>query len=52
MDNKSSKQIFNSIPLLKYWYIGSFPSDSVPTLPNDTFANINSQQARRALDND
>ena len=43
MDNTSLKQMFNRIPLLKYRYIGSFPSDFVPNLPNDTFALINTQ---------
>ena len=41
MDNTSLKQIVNRIPLLKYRYMGSFPSDFVPILPNDTFAIIN-----------
>ena len=41
MDNTSPKQIVNCIPLLKYWYMGSFPSDFVPNLPNDTFAIVN-----------
>ena len=43
MDNVSLQQIFNRIPLLKYWYRGSFPSDYVPTLDNDNFAIINTQ---------
>ena len=43
MDNTSLKQIVDRIPLLKYRYIGSFLSDFVPTLPNDTFAIINTQ---------
>ena len=43
MDNTSLKRIVNSIPLLKYRYIGSFPLDFVPNLPNDTFAIINTQ---------
>ena len=43
MDNTSFRQIVNRIPLLKYQYIGSFPSDFVPNLPNDTFAIINTQ---------
>ena len=43
MDNTSLKQIFNRIPLLKYRYNGSFPSDFVPNFPNDTFAIINTQ---------
>ena len=37
-------RITNRIPLLKYRYRGSFPSDYVPTLDNDTFAiNTNMQ---------
>ena len=43
MDNVSLQQIINRIPLLKYRYRGSFPSDYVPTLHNDTFAIINTQ---------
>ena len=43
MDNVALRQIINRIPLLKYRYIGSFPCDYVPTLPNDTFAIINTQ---------
>ena len=43
MDNVSLQQIINRIPLLKYRYRGSFPSDYVPTLDNDTFAIINTQ---------
>ena len=43
MDNVSLQQIINRIPLLKYRYRGSFPSDYVPTLENDTFAIINTQ---------
>ena len=43
MDNASLQQIINRIPLLKYRYRGSFPSDYVPTLNNDTFAIINTQ---------
>ena len=41
MDNVSLQQIIKRIPLLKYRYRGSFPSDYVPTLDNDTFAIIN-----------
>ena len=33
----------NPNPLLKFRYLGSFPSDYVPTLDNDTFAIINTQ---------
>ena len=43
MDNVSLQQIINRIPLLKSRYRGSFPSDNVPTLDNDTFAIINTQ---------
>ena len=43
MDELALQQIINRIPLLKLRYLGSFPSDYVPTLDNDTFANINTQ---------
>ena len=43
MDKVSLQQIINRIPQLKYPYRGSFPSDYVPTLDNDTFAFINTQ---------
>ena len=43
MDNTSLKQTVNCILLLKYWYIGSFPSDIVSNLSNDTFAIMNIQ---------
>ena len=43
MGNTTLKQIVTRIPLLKYRYIGSFPSDFVPNLPNDTFAIFNKQ---------
>ena len=43
MDNFALQQIINRIPLLKFRYLGSFPSDYVPTLENDTFAIINTQ---------
>ena len=42
-DNVSLQQIINRIPKVKYRYRGSFPSDYVPTLDNDTFAIINTQ---------
>ena len=45
-DNVSLEQIFNRIPLLKYRYRGSFPSDYVPTLDKDTFAIINTQPSK------
>ena len=47
MDNVSLPQKINRIPLLKYRYRGSFPSDYVPTLDNDTFAIINTQPSNR-----
>ena len=43
MDNDSLQQIINRIPLFKYRHHGSFPSDYVSTLDNDTFAIINTQ---------
>ena len=43
MDNVALRRILNRIPLLKYRYNVSFPSHYVPTLPNDTFAIINTQ---------
>ena len=43
LDNVSLQQLINRIPLLKYQYRGSFPSDYVPTLDNDTFAIKNTQ---------
>ena len=43
IDSVSLQQIINRIPLLKYRYRSSFPSDYVPTLDKDTFAIINTQ---------
>ena len=43
MDNFALQQIMSRIPLLKFRYLGSFPSDYVPTLDNDTFAITNTQ---------
>ena len=43
MENFALQQIINRIPLLKFRYLGSVPSDYVPTLENDTFAIINTQ---------
>ena len=43
MDNFALQQIVNRILLLKFRYLGSFPSDYVPTLDHDTFANMNTQ---------
>ena len=41
MDNFSFQQMANRMPLLENRYRGSFPSDYVPTLDNNTFAIIN-----------
>ena len=46
MDNFALQQITNRIPLLKFRYLGSFPSDYVPTLDNDTLAIINTQPSK------
>ena len=46
-DIVSLKQIINRIPLLKYRYFGSSPSDYVPNLHNDLFAIINTQPSNR-----
>ena len=43
MDNFALQQNINRILLLNFRYLGSFPSDYVPTLDNDTFAIINTQ---------
>ena len=43
MDGIALRQIIDRIPLLKYRYFGSFPSDRVPMLPNDTFAIVNTE---------
>ena len=47
IDNVSIQQLISRIPLLKYWYHGSFPSDYVPTLVNDIFAIINTQPSKK-----
>ena len=46
MDIFALQQIINRILLLIFWYLGSFPSDYVPTLDNDTFAIINTQPSK------
>ena len=43
MDDIALRQIIDLIPLLKYRYLGSFPADRVPNLPNDTFAIVNTE---------
>ena len=46
MDIFALQQFINRIPLLKFRYLGSFHSDHVPTLENDTFAFINTQPSK------
>ena len=46
MDNVALRQIIDRIPRLKYRYIGSYPCDLVPTLPNNTFAIVNTQPSQ------
>ena len=43
MDNVSLQQTIIRIPRLKYRYLGSSPSDNLPTLDDKTFAIINTQ---------
>ena len=43
MNNFSLQQIIIRIPLLRFRYLGSFPSGYVPTPDNDIFAFINTQ---------
>ena len=50
MDNVSLEQKINRIPLPKCRYRGSFPSDFVPTLDNDTFAIINTQLSKMQVE--
>ena len=45
MDNFALQQFINRIPLLKFRYFGSFPSDFILTLDNHTFAIINTQHS-------
>ena len=51
MNNFALQQIINRIPLLKFQYLGSFPSDYIPTLDNDTFAIINTQPSNMQDEN-
>ena len=46
MDNFALQQDINRILLLKFLYLGSFPSRYVPTLDNDSFAIINTQPSK------
>ena len=46
MDNFALQQIVSRILLLKFRYLGSFPSDYVPTLDNGNFAIINTQPSK------
>ena len=43
MDNFALQHFINRILLLKFLYLGSFPSDYIPTLDKDTFAIIKTQ---------
>ena len=43
MGRRQTRQLY---PLLKYRYRGSFPSDYIPTIDYDTFANINMQPSK------
>ena len=51
MDNFALQQIISRIPLLKFRYLGSFPSDLVPTLDKDIFAIINTQPSNMQGEN-
>ena len=42
-DNAALQQIFSRIHLLKCRYLGSFPSENVPTSDKNAFANVNMQ---------
>ena len=46
MDSFARQQIIFRIPLLNFRYLGSFRSDYVPTLYNDTFAIIKRQPSK------
>ena len=46
MDNQSLQQIIERIPELKFKYIGSFPTDFIPNLPNLSFAIINTASSK------
>ena len=50
MGNVALQQIINRIPLFKFRYPGSFPSDYVPTLDNDTFATTNTQPSNMPVE--
>ena len=43
MDNSALQQTIHRIHPFRFRYLGSFLSDYVPTLDNDTFAIINTQ---------
>ena len=46
IDNVAPRQIIDRIPLLKHRYIGSYPCDLVPPLPNITSAIVNTQPSQ------
>ena len=50
MDKFALQQFINRILLLKFRYLGSFPSDYVPTLDNDTFSIINKQPSNMQVE--
>ena len=50
MDNVSLMQNTTRIPLLKYRYLGSFPSDYVQILPSETFAIKNTQPSNMQVE--
>ena len=45
MDNFALQQNISRNPLPKFRYLGSFHSDYIPTLDNDTFAIMNTQSS-------
>ena len=51
MDNFALQQIITRILPFKFRYLGSFHSDYVPTLDNDTFDTINTQPSKMQVDN-
>ena len=50
MDDFALQPIINRIPLLKFRFLDSFPSDYVPTLDNDTFAITNTQHSNMQVE--
>ena len=50
MEKFALQEIINRISLLKIRHLGSFTSDFVPTLDNDTFAIINTQPSNMQVE--